>query len=120
MTPHHWMKVLCSGNLAAVLELYTVDAVLVPTYSQQVLQGQAELRRYFEQFLQHQNLCGVVHQVITQTFGDVRVQSGIYVFQWTEGTQTKRVAARFTFVFVPTARGVKISTHHSSEMPNTP
>jgi hypothetical protein len=113
MTPQIWMRTLCSGSVRAMLELYVPNAVLVPTYSEEILQGHAELAGYFEEFLDKENFCGRIDEVIEQG----PVASGTYTFRWTERGRPQQVQARFTYVFVNTPAGRKILTHHSSEVP---
>jgi hypothetical protein len=97
-----------------VLGLYAPDAVLVPTYSEEILRGHEELAGYFDEFLYKEDFCGR----ITEVFHQGPVVSGTYVFQWTEGGRPMQVEARFTFVFINTPSGQKILTHHSSEVPD--
>ena len=126
--PELWMRMVCSGSVDGVLSLYRHDAVLVPTYDRNILQGHPQLRRYFEYFLQKEGLCGQIDGLVTQEEGGLKTISGVYTFRWSEDGVPKGVRARFTYVLVP--EGVRtghiwasdkrwrILTHHSSEMPD--
>jgi hypothetical protein len=114
MSPQIWMQTLCSGSVPAMLELYVPNAVLVPTYSEEILQGHDELADYFDEFMDKENFCGRIDEVIRQG----SVVSGVYTFRWTENGRRQQVEARFTYVFVNTPEGPRILTHHSSEVPD--
>lgn len=96
-----------------MLELYAPNAVLVPTYSEEILQGHAELAGYFAEFMDKEDFCGRIDEVIEQG----PVVSGTYTFRWLEDGVPEQVEARFTYVFANTPQGRKIVTHHSSEVP---
>ena len=125
--PHLWMQRVCSGVVPYVLELYTENAVLVPTYNREVLQGKPRLAAYFREFMhdpKKKDFCGKVDSVIFQQYGNVCVFSGTYTFSWKGGRGPRgSVQARYTFVLIPDsspgkrAIGWKILTHHSSESP---
>ncbi len=125
--PKLWMAMVCSGSVRSVLNLYLPDAVLVPTYDQNILQGHTQLRAYFRRLMAKDNLCGHVDGMVDQDLGTVRVVSGVYTFRWSEDGQEKYARARFTYVLVPESvrtgrvwasdKRWRIATHHSSEMP---
>ena len=125
--PELWMRMVCGGSVRSVLSLYLPDAVLVPTYNQDVLQGHTQLRAYFRRFMSKDNLCGHVDGMVIQNRGGLRIISGIYTFRWTENGREESVKARFTFVLVSedirTGRvwssdtRWRVLTHHSSEVP---
>jgi hypothetical protein len=119
--PTIWMRAVCTRSVPTVLSLYRPDAVLVPTYDPDVLQGHAQLRAYFRSFLSKENLCGKIDGVVVQNLGAVRSLSGLYTFHFIEDYKPQTVQARFTYVLVPEpgASGPtwKIATHHSSEVP---
>lgn len=126
--PELWMKMVCSGSVRSVLDLYRPNAVLVPTYNEDILQGHTQLRAYFRRFLGDKpGLCGHIDSMITQDLGAVKSLSGIYTFKWTKGHQPQSVQARYTFVLTPenvrtgriwaSDQRWRIVTHHSSEVP---
>jgi hypothetical protein len=119
--PAFWMRNVCSHSVESVLSLYFPDAVLVPTYDQEVLQGYAQLRGYFRSFLSKDRLCGRIDEMVEQHVGRVKILSGIYTFRFYERRKVKVVRARFTFVLAPIDETSnpqwRIVTQHSSEMP---
>jgi len=119
-----WMEAVCSRSVKRVVDLYTENAVLVPTLNPGVLQGKRQLAAYFEKFLSKQDLCGRIDCVVTQSLGRAdaprqgQIYSGLYTFAWIELGSPKEIQARFTYVVVPTRRGWKILNHHSSAVPS--
>ena len=126
--PELWMKMVCSGSVRSVLNLYRPNAVLVPTYNEEVLQGHTQLRAYFRRFLgDKEGICGRIDNMITQDLGAVKSLSGIYTFQFMKDGYPQSVQARYTFVLTPenirtgkiwaSDKRWRIVTHHSSEVP---
>ena len=116
---HEWLEAVRSRSVGRVLNLYTDEAVLVPTLGPTVLQGKAQLAPYFHRFLAKQNLRGRLDCVVTQRLGPKdQILSGLYTFAWTERGKPHHLRARFTYVIVETPKGWRILTHHSSAVPS--
>lgn len=115
--PHIWMERLSKRSVDGMLDLYLPNAVLVPTYNRDVLQGKDSLRAYFQRFLAKDGLTGTVNNIVGQRVGKAGIFSGIYTFFFRDGAIPQQVRARYTFVVVPTRSGARILTHHSSEVP---
>jgi len=121
------MRAVCTHSVPAVLNLYRPHAVLVATYNADILQGQEQLRSYFQRFLGKQGLCGKIDGMVEQNLGNVKVLSGIYTFNFVERGIPQTVKARYTFVLTPeqirtghiwaSDQRWRIVTHHSSEVP---
>ena len=115
--PADWLKALCSGDVDAVMAMYSEHAVLVPTFQNDPLQGTEELTAYFTEFMERPNLCGESFGEIDQNLHENhRAISGTYVFSW---GANETAAARFTFVVHFDADKYEwvIYTQHSSAMP---
>ena len=110
MTPALWMQRVCGGSIPAVLDMYSNNAVLVPTYDPGPLVGKRQIASYFAGFMSKPGLCGRIDSVVAQRLGTTTVFSGLYTFAWQGG----REQARYTFVVA----GGKIHTHHSSKVPS--
>ena len=121
LVPKYWMETLCRGDLPSLLSLYDTAAVLVPTFSNDIVQGHEELQAYFEDFSgSRPNLCGKVHEEINQQLhGGHRSISGTYTFTWDDehDGEREKAEARFTFVIQEMEGRWIIHTHHSSEFP---
>ena len=110
----NWLKTVCSHNPRAVVDLYSEQGVLVGTVAQRIKQGRADIKTYFDQFLQKPNLCGsFIGSDVIQSYPLWSVHSGNYIFRW----DGEEVIARYTFVYCWTPQGWKIANHHSSALP---
>lgn len=113
-----WNKALQSGDPDRVTALYSFNAVLLPTLSARVRCGQAEIRDYFQAFLARRPLGISVEQSNIRVYGDIAIDSGIYLFEFSEtGEESYFVRARFTFVYHWFGDRWLIVEHHSSLMP---
>lgn len=135
----HWMSVVSSGLQDApqlTTELYTSDAVIWGTVSEDLRKGQHEILQYFEFFARQKQLSVVPgsYKSHIQLFGDVAISSGYYTFQFLDDASVdsdtnkyKVVPARFTFIFERQYIGDKVTipewkivNHHSSVIPEQP
>ena len=113
-----WSEALRSGDAKRVTELYAVNGVLVPTLSNRVRVGHAEIQDYFRGFLAKQPSGAKVEQSTLRIYGDIAVNSGIYLFEFSPaGGVSKSLRARFTFVYHWCGDRWLIVEHHSSLMP---
>jgi uncharacterized protein (TIGR02246 family) len=110
-----WDAALSSGDPDAVVALYALDAVLLPTFSNRVRTTEEGRRDYFVHFLQRRPRASVV-EGHARTYGDVAVHSGIYAFTFGAGP-VREARARFTFVYRRVDGRWRIVEHHSSCMP---
>lgn len=108
-----WNQALQSGQAATVADLYSHDAVLLPTVADEAHVGRVAIRKYFEKFLQSRPQ-GVVNERFSDSDGEMAVDMGTYTFALLDG---KKVAARYTFVYRRVGTQWLISHHHSSVMP---
>jgi uncharacterized protein (TIGR02246 family) len=111
-----WNEALQTGKPDEVVKLYAPDAVLLPTVSNKVRRNPAELKDYFEQFLQLKPR-GKIDQQNIRIFGPVAINSGIYTFTLTKHGKPSQVQARYTFVYRRDGDRWLIVEHHSSAMP---
>jgi len=111
----NWLELLCSKD-KRIVELYSPDAVLLPTFSE-IKKGRSEIAGYFEEFMQKDGLCGTVDTQHTTLIGNGLSTSGIYTFGFTEGGIPKSQRARFSFTFKPVNGSWLIDSHHSSVIP---
>ena len=113
-----WSEALQSGAASRVTDLYAVNAVLVPTLSNQVRVGHAEIRDYFQGFLARQPSGARVERGQIRVYGDIAINSGTYVFEFSPaGEEGYSLRARFSFVYHWCGDRWLIVEHHSSAMP---
>ena len=113
-----WNNALQSGDPDGVTHLYAFNAVLLPTLSNRVRHGHAEIRDYF-QGLVAKGPTGVrLEQSNIRTYNDTAINSGTYVFEFSPaGREPFSLRARFTFVYHWFGDRWLIVEHHSSMMP---
>ena len=111
-----WNNALKTGDARLVTALYAEDAVLLPTVSNIPRTSHAEIRDYFEHFLQKQPLAKVDQRNVK--FGCNKItDAGVYTFRVIDAGKMEYVPARYTFVYENRDGEWLIAHHHSSLMP---
>jgi len=108
-----WNNSLQTGDAHKVAENYLSDAVLLPTLSNKVRKSDAEPVDYFEHFLEKKPV-GKIESRTIRTGCNKATDSGVYTFTFADKSSVK---ARYTFTYVWDGKAWKISSHHSSAMP---
>jgi hypothetical protein len=107
-----WAKSIGALTPYEMSNLYSDNAILLATY-ENLLLGKQQIRGYFDDFLDKENLSCEIVDNFTQSFAREQIASGIYLFSFTENGNEKIVKARYSFVIYDG----KIVNHHSSETP---
>ena len=109
-----WTSALGSGDLEGISALYSEDAVLVPTVSNQIRGDPPAIREYFAGFLAKQPTA-TINEVLTRTLtSDLASAVGAYTITLGDGSALR---ARFSYLFRRRNGGWRILEHHSSLMP---
>ncbi|MBL49925.1 MAG: hypothetical protein CMP28_13385 [Roseibacillus sp.] len=114
-----WIEGVNGGNLADVQGLYCEEAVLVPTFSREILTTPEGIAAYFVKITDGRQVRVAVREetVVERACGTgTRVIAGIYDWYITEAGEERSFAARFSYVLEPLTQG-PISHHHSSLLP---
>lgn len=109
-----WNDAIRHAHPKQIAALYTDDAVLLPTVSNQVRYTPAERADYFAQF-QAKRPAGHVDERHVWLGCNSAVDSGVYTFRF--GTTGESVRARYSFAYAHDGRQWRITSHHSSAMP---
>lgn len=110
-----WNDSLKTGDPKIVSKNYASDAVLLPTVSNQVRLTDEERIDYFKTFLAK----GPVGKIDTRFIRigcNKAIDTGTYTFTFKDKSQ---VSARYTFTYIWNGNEWKISSHHSSSMPES-
>lgn len=110
-----WNDSLQTGDAKKVANNYLSDAVLLPTVSNKVRLTDAERVDYFEHFLEKKPF-GKIDSRTVRLGCNKAVDAGTYTFTFADKST---VSARYTFTYAWDGKEWKISTHHSSAMPET-
>ena len=116
-----WMKGINSADVEKLLSLYNDEAVLIPTFSNRLLDTKEKIKDYFEKVGSKEQLSIALHDntVITQEIGkDLFSVSGIYNWRFDIDGELFNFEARFSYIFDLT-KEKPILHHHSSQIPRT-
>lgn len=108
-----WNASLQTGDAHKVAENYISDAVLLPTVSNQVRLTDQERIDYFHDFLKKKPV-GKIDSRTIRLGCNKAIDTGTYTFTFGDKST---VTARYTFTYTWDGQGWKISSHHSSAMP---
>lgn len=114
-----WMQYVNNGELEALLALYREDSVLIPTFSNRILDRPEKIRGYFEKLNSHEELSVTVHEktIAVHTISNtVFTLSGIYCWRMAVDSEMLSFEARFSFV-LDLSQPSPIIQHHSSQIP---
>ncbi|QKF66199.1 hypothetical protein AVENP_0626 [Arcobacter venerupis] len=114
-----WMQAINDGNVESLLSLYDNDAVLIPTFSNRLLNTADKLKDYFEKLGNREDLSIALHEktLITQELGNqIYSLSGIYNWRFAVDGELLNFEARFSYV-IDLSRPNPILHHHSSQIP---
>jgi len=116
-----WMDGINRNDLDAVLGLYSEQAILIPTFSNRVLDRPEKIRRYFETLTGREDLSIALHEktlAIQPIRADLYSMSGIYCWRFAVDGELLSFEARFTYL-VDLASTAPILHHHTSQIPRT-
>ena len=116
-----WLSHVNKGDLRNLIELYNEKAILIPTFSNRLLNNLDKIQKYFETLAGHEELSIALHvnTVVTQQLqNDLYASCGIYCWRFAVDGELLSFEARFSFV-IDLAVPRPIIQHHSSQIPRT-
>lgn len=114
-----WARLVNERQLEGVLALYDESAVLIPTFSNRLLNTPERIGEYFETLCSREGLVLSLHEkprLVTPVSGSVYALSGIYRWRFAVEDEPLDFEARFGFV-LDLERRAPILHHHSSQIP---
>lgn len=114
-----WLDAVNRGDVTKLLSLYDKDAVLIPTFSNKMLNCPEKLRDYFEKLSGREGLSIALHEktVLEQMVSDhLGTISGIYNWRFEVENEMLNFEARFSYLLDFTKES-PILHHHSSQIP---
>lgn len=106
------------GDYKQVLAFYAPDAILLPTFSPDILHNSPEeMGAYFKHLTRLPNIKCEINKTITNIYGNVAINSGVYTFSYLDNKKSLVMPARFSFVYLKTGGRWLIVNHHSSVLP---
>ena len=116
-----WMKAVNDNNVESLLSLYDNEAVLIPTFSNRLLNTPEKLRDYFEKLGSREELSIALHEktlIIQELRNQIYSLSGIYNWRFTVDGELLNFEARFSYL-IDLSKSNPILHHHSSQIPRT-
>lgn len=114
-----WINAINHLDVEKVLSLYAKSAILIPTFSNRILNSPDKLRNYFERLVNREGLSVTLHEntLSTQSLhNDKYILSGIYNWQFEVDKEMLNFESHFTFL-VDLSKINPIIHHHSSQIP---
>lgn len=114
-----WLDAVNCGDVSKLLTLYDSQAVLIPTFSNKMLDSPEKLRDYFERLGGREGLSIALHEktILERNVSDTLCTiSGIYNWRFEVEDEMLNFEARFSYVLDLT-RESPILHHHSSQIP---
>jgi len=114
-----WMQGVNTADVELLLSLYDDKAVLIPTFSNRILNTPEKLRDYFERLGAREGLSIVLHDktLSEQSITDALfIISGLYNWRFTVDDELLNFEARFSYV-LDMSKKSPIMHHHSSQIP---
>ena len=114
-----WMRAVNTGDLEGLLAMYDDNAVLIPTFSNRLLNKSGSVRDYFEKLCAREELSIALHERtlgIQSLGGKIHAMHGIYCWRFEIEGELLSFEARFSYM-VDLAREKPILHHHSSQIP---
>lgn len=114
-----WMRLVNHRDIAGLLALYNQNAVLIPTFSNRLLNSPAQIREYFERLCSRDDLSISLHDktLMTQSIRQkIHALCGIYRWRFAIDGESLTFEARFSYM-LDLALPSPILHHHSSQIP---
>ncbi len=114
-----WMQAVNNGDVESLLGLYDSQAVLIPTFSNRLLNTPDKLREYFEKLGSREELSIALHEktlIVQELQNPLFSLSGIYNWRFIVDGELLNFEARFGYV-IDLSRPSPILHHHSSQIP---
>ena len=116
---NQWMQAINSSDVDKLLSLYDSSAILIPTFSNKVLNTPEKLRNYFETLGNREELSIALHEntlKMQELKDNYYTINGIYNWRFKVEDEILNFEARFSYL-VDTSSSTPILHHHSSQVP---
>lgn len=111
-----WNHAVESGDPDAVVALYAPHSLLLPTVSKLPRSSATDKHDYFVHFL-HDGPSGSIDQRFVDIGCNMVVDAGLYTFRFARTGAV--VHARYSYTWKPVDGQWRITSHHSSVLPDT-
>ncbi len=112
-----WLQAVNRGEIESLLSLYNESAILIPTFSNRLLNSPDALREYFERLGGRKGLSVTLREktlVFQSMYNDIWTMSGIYNWRFIVDGELLNFEASY---LVDLSKSSPIIHHHSSQIP---
>ena len=116
-----WIQLVNNGDIESLLNLFDNEAILIPTFSNGILNTPEKLRGYFEELGSREELSVSVNEkylVVQELQNQIFALGGIYDWRFNVEGEVQNFEARFSYL-VDLSKPSPILHHHSSQVPRT-
>jgi len=116
-----WTQGVNNADVENLLSLYDPNAVLIPTFSNRILNTPEKLRDYFERLGSRPELSIALHEktlIVQELQNQLFALGGIYNWRFAVDGEILNFEARFSYV-MNLSKSQPILHHHSSQIPRT-
>ena len=116
---NQWLQAVNQADVEKLVSLYDKNAILIPTFSNKILNTPEKIRDYFERIGNREELSITLHEktLNEQLLGDtLYALSGIYNWRFKVDGEMLNFEARFSYV-IDVSKPSPIIHHHSSQVP---
>ena len=116
-----WIQLVNNGDIESLLNLYDNEAILIPTFSNGILNTPEKLRGYFEELGSREELSVSVNEkylVVQELQNQIFALGGIYDWCFNVEGEVQNFEARFSYL-IDLSKSSPILHHHSSQVPRT-
>ena len=112
----HWVKHLNNGNLERLLNMYHIEATLLPTFSPNLLSTPEQIKEYFVSTIENQASVEIDNgRTIKKKLSEnMYLMTGFYIF-YLDNDRKREFKSQFTFLIDLTTER-PIQHHHSSQI----
>lgn len=114
-----WIEAVNKRDMEKILAFYNRNAILIPTFSNRILDSPEKIRGYFEKLASNDELNVKLHEntvKVQNVSENISALSGIYRWQLSVEGESLSFEARFSFIMDLNLQDPVIQ-HHSSQIP---
>ena len=112
----HWAKYFNNGNLEHLLDMYHIEATLLPTFSSNILSTPEQIKQYFVRTIENQASVEIDNgRTIKKKLSEnMYLMTGFYIL-YLDNDRKREFKSQFTFLIDLTTER-PIQHHHSSQI----
>ena len=112
----HWAEYFNNGNLERLLDMYHIEATLLPTFSSNLLSTPEQIKEYFVRTIENQASVEIDNgRTIKKKLSEnMYLMTGFYIF-YLDNDRKREFKSQFTFLIDLTTER-PIQHHHSSQI----